>query len=415
MMMNWVLLVSCCAAADAPSSDPVPVPETREDVKKGLEAHKKATPRLPNPPAGGDNRLARVNNGRFRAYYLPFTATDMVASREPDPAMTLDNTFKVKLFWITSRMNHCIYCLGHQEHKLLAAGVDDDGIAVLDGDWAAAKPEEKAAYAFTRKLTISPDQITEADLQSLRAFYTPTQVLEIIVTVAGYNATNRWTGGLNIPAEEDGGFFRKPDSPIRLDTFLTPTSPKYAKMRSQIALLEGPPTRAAREPRDRIEAALAAAKTRKPLLPMADGEGSNWEKLLRTFPKAGEGRIRSLKNLEKQGKLSAKLRAQIAWIAARQDRAWYALADARNRLRALGMSDAEIEAIDDPQAKRSEADAAVLNLTQKLTAMPTKVSDADVAAVRKHFNDFETAEVVYTICNAAFFDRVTEAARLPLD
>ncbi len=29
--------------------------------------------------------------------------------RETDPAMTLDSTFKVKLFWVTSRANNCFY------------------------------------------------------------------------------------------------------------------------------------------------------------------------------------------------------------------------------------------------------------------------------------------------------------------
>jgi hypothetical protein len=51
-----------------------------------------------------------VNNGRFRQYYLPeFSSGRGSSGREPDPAMTLDNTFKVKLFWITSRTNNCYY------------------------------------------------------------------------------------------------------------------------------------------------------------------------------------------------------------------------------------------------------------------------------------------------------------------
>jgi hypothetical protein len=38
-----------------------------------------------------------VNNGAFRAYYLPdFPDTGLI--RTVDPAMSLDSTFKVKLF-----------------------------------------------------------------------------------------------------------------------------------------------------------------------------------------------------------------------------------------------------------------------------------------------------------------------------
>ncbi len=50
-----------------------------------------------------------MNNGRFRSYYLPTELRDAGFNREPDPAMTLDNTFKVKLFWIASRTNNCFY------------------------------------------------------------------------------------------------------------------------------------------------------------------------------------------------------------------------------------------------------------------------------------------------------------------
>ncbi len=96
------------APADPPpSAEPKPVPATREEEKAALEAYKKARPRLPMPPAGEGRG---VNNGRFRAYYLPeFSSGGGGFGRDPDPAMTLDNTFKVKLFWLTSRTNNCYY------------------------------------------------------------------------------------------------------------------------------------------------------------------------------------------------------------------------------------------------------------------------------------------------------------------
>lgn len=90
-------------AADPPKSPPAetskPVGVTRDAEKDLLEQHKTAKPRLPLPPA--DARTPNsVNNGAMRAYYLPADLRDGGFSREPDPAMTLDGTFKVKLFWI---------------------------------------------------------------------------------------------------------------------------------------------------------------------------------------------------------------------------------------------------------------------------------------------------------------------------
>jgi hypothetical protein len=95
----------------APASDPqLPhlVPPTRDALKDELEKYKTARSRLPMPPTG-DGVAGRVNNGRFRSYYLPAELRDAGFGREADPAMTLDNTFKVKLFWIASRTNNCFY------------------------------------------------------------------------------------------------------------------------------------------------------------------------------------------------------------------------------------------------------------------------------------------------------------------
>ena len=46
---------------------------------------------------------------------------------------------------------------------------------------------------------------------------------------------------------------------------------------------------------------------------------------------------------------------------------------------------------------------------------PWAVTDAMVERCRKSFKDAEVAEIVYHTCNAAFFDRLTEVARLPLE
>jgi alkylhydroperoxidase family enzyme len=54
-------------------------------------------------------------------------------------------------------------------------------------------------------------------------------------------------------------------------------------------------------------------------------------------------------------------------------------------------------------------------LVEVMTVAPWSVTDEHVARVRKQFKDAEVAEIVHRACNAAFFDRVTEAARLPFD
>ena len=285
-MILYLLTTTLLLPLDPPpTAEPKLVPATRNEVKEALETHKGARPRLPMPPA--DPTAARtVNNGRFRNCYLGKDLSGGTGGREPDPAMTLDPTFKVKLFWVTSRANNCYYCLGHQEHKLAAAGVGDDDIAKLDGDTTELPAAEASAVEFTRKLTFAPHALTQADFDALAAHYTPAQVAEIVVTVAGYNATNRWTDGLNIPADADGEFFRKGskgDKALDLSTFRTPTSPKFAALAPKgaaplpeaCAKASAPswPARPALEDRPALEAALAEARTRTPRLPLATCRG----------------------------------------------------------------------------------------------------------------------------------------------
>jgi alkylhydroperoxidase family enzyme len=380
-------------ASDPPTSNtPAPVAATRPELKEQLERSKQSHPRLPLPPpteaelAAAKARAGRapmtgiINNGRMRKLYLPAELLGGGLSREPDTAMTLNNTFKTMFFWIVSRANNCAYCQGHQEVKLAGDGVKEDTIAALDGDWSEFNEAERAAFAFTRKLTFEPNQIADADIERLRKHYTDLQILEIITAVGGFNSMNRWTGSLAIPQEGH-----------RL--YLTPTPEKYQAMRSLVAPLpaQSPPTgmvcarpadRGPLETRAQVEAALGACRAYYS---------------------------------QTKGRLSPKLKAQIAYVAARNDRAWYALGHAQERLTELGMGDDAIKALDHPSDSTPPPDRAALALARKLTVDPALITDADIEGLRKLYSDHEVAEIVYQVTQAAFFDRLTEAAGLRLE
>jgi alkylhydroperoxidase family enzyme len=138
-------------------------------------------------------------------------------------------------------------------------------------------------------------------------------------------------------------------------------------------------------------------------------------RLVATFPVAGKGRVTGLRQAPEKGTLSPRLKAAIGWVAAREDRAWYALAVARDRLRAVGLTDDQIFALDGDQNDLPDRERAALAVVRKLAVSGAVVTDADIEGLRKVFTDREVAEVVHHTCNAAFFDRLTEAANLPLD
>jgi AhpD family alkylhydroperoxidase len=434
-------------------------------MKQALENSKRVTPRLPLPPvteeekaraaeaakarASGEVKSGRgsglgagiVNNGRMRSFYLsdyntrpagaagtgrPGGGLGVGFSRESEPGRSLDYAFQTQLFWIVSRANNCTYCMGHQEAKLASAGLSDDQIAALDGDWIELDPAKRAAFAFTKKLTHEPHAINDADIAALREHYNDNQITEIILAVGNFNAMNRWTGPLRITQEER-------------HEFLKPTSAKYASVVSRVApipsaatgagqVAPAPKRRGALESRAAVEEAIEAARKRTPRLALADESATKallngsagdtppqWMRLLAVFPRSGAGRIAAHIAAEEKGTLDARTKAIIAWVAARNDRAWYALDLARKRLRALGFSDDQIFALDDPESLDSPADREVVKFARKITVDPALADDDDFARLRKLFDDKKVAEIVYQITEAAFFDRVTEAAGLTVE
>src|SRR5688572_23774787 len=176
-----MLSTAALSRANEPDTSPRPIPLTRQEMKQLLEVLKDRWPRIPLPELSDEDRErlgGRADNyeARLRNHYLSGAANQrggfgVGGGRGADPNMSLSYRFKTQLFWIVSRTNNCQYCLGHQESKLLGAGLTEDEIAALDGDWAGAPPAAKAAYAFARKYTFEPHAVTDADLAGLKKHY----------------------------------------------------------------------------------------------------------------------------------------------------------------------------------------------------------------------------------------------------
>ena len=56
-----------------------------------------------------------------------------------------------------------------------------------------------------------------------------------------------------------------------------------------------------------------------------------WVRLLGNFPKGGKASAGAIFRAQTKGQLSPVLKAKIAWVGARNDRAWYALGHAKQR------------------------------------------------------------------------------------
>jgi alkylhydroperoxidase family enzyme len=445
MRLYWILPFVLLIAAPVGRTQEVPlelpkgakpIPVTRVDMKKALDALKDVTPRLPLPSA--EEGVKGVNNGRMRAFYVPeeirkggmggfgggFGKGRKDGDKDGDKkdGEKTDPTFNTKLFWIVCRVNNCQYCLGHQESGLASRGVPEETIAALDGDWSEFTDKEKLVFGLTRKLTFQPHLVGSKDLEPLKKYYTDMQIFNLVSSIAGFNAMNRWTDGLAIPQEKSRNFSSKP------------AAEKYKDKPSQVALLtdsKGCLPASLRRPavtRAQIDKALEEARGRTPwialasedearkLLPEEAAKGAvpNWVRLF-ALNKGGSGRVTGQYALNSKGNLDAKMRAQIDWIAAYYDRAWYALGQAEKRLRDLGESEKSIASLAGPWDGFSEKERAAFSLIRISTAAPMAVSDDDFVPLRKHYKEAQVAELVHRAAAAASFDRITEVMQVPLE
>jgi alkylhydroperoxidase family enzyme len=432
-ILSAMILVASPFALQAqePSATPKVVPATRPEMKIALEALKERTPRLPlAPPSEGSGG---VNNGRMRGQYIPQawggggrnrpqagqTAGEARPRQGNNGTSTFDSVFTTSMFWVVSRANNCHYCLGHQELKLKNDGVEDDKIAALDSDWSGYDPRMQAALAYTRKLTLEPQLIGDADIAALKKQFSDAEIIALTLTIGRFNATNRWTDGTGIPQDKA---FSNRDAEL-----LTPTSEKFRITTSIVT----PNTRAARRPLPTVaefETGVAAAGARQPrvALPseadaraaLADAIGDRaplmWERVFTADGNASQ--VKSRNTMMTDDNLPPRLKAELALVCAVSNRAWYSAAHAARQLSELGATPEEVSSLITGSARRTPAGpAAARALAVKSTTNPHLISDADIANVRKHYSDAETAMILHVVCQSNMFDRVTEALGLPIE
>ncbi len=296
-----------------------------------------------------------------------------------DSSALLDYPLTTSCFWIVSRGNNCHYCLGHQELKLRAAGLDEDSIAALDSDWSQFDPKLQAALGYARKLTLEPYLVANADIEQLRRVMTEAENPRTDICDRPFNATNRWTDGLGIPQDEQ---FHGQNA-----TLDTPTSPAFQHTRSIVA----PSTRATRpQPPEydeliraveacqhqRIRVAASLCKDRS----AAVGAGH--------VPVTGGrcGHDRRLEHGSGRRPFVAAAEGGSGVDLAAHNQAWYAAGHAIQRLRRSGAAPSDIAALLQAPPSNAAGQAAAHRLAARLTTHPHLITDDDIAQVRSSFD-----------------------------
>jgi uncharacterized peroxidase-related enzyme len=114
----------------------------------------------------------------------------------------LDQRLKELVEVRTVVLNRCLYSTSHRVRSARAAGVsEEDVVAVARGELARFSEREQLALSVAEELTVrptsvpyaqAPQLVDTATLERLRASFTDPEIVELITTIAIWNALARF-------------------------------------------------------------------------------------------------------------------------------------------------------------------------------------------------------------------------------
>ena len=192
-----------------------------EALQGRLEKQRDRKPRLPIPtwdevkknlPPAMAARPTRIVWNLVCSGYVPELAVPWsISTRTLWSEAPNDRVLEESLFWVQTRSIGCNYCMGHCEMLLEVAGLDSTGIAertsrLASDDWSAFSPEEQRAYAYARKLSRTPWNLTPEDYRALEKDYGAKPALSIFWWLCRGLYMTRVSDGFQLPLERENVF-----------------------------------------------------------------------------------------------------------------------------------------------------------------------------------------------------------------
>ncbi|HET6403325.1 MAG TPA: peroxidase-related enzyme [Candidatus Thermoplasmatota archaeon] len=106
---------------------------------------------------------------------------------------------------VVSRANDCVYCVTHHADAFGRHAKEPGLQALVATDYRKANlsPRERAMADHAVKLTRTPGEVTEADVEALRAVgLDDRSILDLTLIVAYFNFVNRIANGLGLSPED---------------------------------------------------------------------------------------------------------------------------------------------------------------------------------------------------------------------
>lgn len=128
--------------------------------------------------------------GRNPAVMKAFAELNAIVMQEGQVGVGL----KQMVASVVSSAAGCTYCHAHTSHVATRRGVDESKIEALwDFETSELFSEaEKAALRVARGAGLTPNAVTDEDMEDLRSHFTDDQVVEIVAVIANFGFLNRW-------------------------------------------------------------------------------------------------------------------------------------------------------------------------------------------------------------------------------
>jgi uncharacterized peroxidase-related enzyme len=115
---------------------------------------------------------------------------------------TLDRRLKEIVYLAVSSVNECDYCSSHHVKSGLAAGLTAQEIQEIRTEQNQNfNPKEVAALHYARELTRTA-AVEGNTRDSIQQLFSADQQVELTLTIALANFTNRFNNGLSVPRED---------------------------------------------------------------------------------------------------------------------------------------------------------------------------------------------------------------------
>lgn len=191
-------------AVDAPR----PELEPRSEVERRLTEARSRQPRF---PLLSEAEVRQVKTdlppGPVPAYirllaHFPKTGVGAIQSQlNLEQFGKLSPLLKARIAWVAARHDHAWYPLDHARAQLRALKQTDDQIFALDTLAGDLSEGDKLALQLTRKLTVTPQWITDEDIAGLRKHFPDAEVAEIVYRITQAAQFNRLTEAANLPCD----------------------------------------------------------------------------------------------------------------------------------------------------------------------------------------------------------------------